>query len=227
MKTTLFGYLATTARRLLGTGAAALVAALAPGLAGAALIPTIACGDLRPPGQFGPFDYRALPPNAKGLVEGAHFTPKVENLIAGNSGSVAGDIDYTLRAIPNHPRALLAMTRLVMRLKNERPAGARFPAECYFERAVRFAPDDPMPHVLYASYLKNHQRMGEAKQQLAQAEQMRGDPSSFDIDYNLGILYLDLGEPDKAAAAAQRAYALGAPLPGLMKRLKAAGKWPE
>ena len=224
---TWFAIPVTTARRLVWMVGAVVLPALAPTIAGAAPVPSIICGELRAIGQFGPYDYRSIPGDAKYLVESAHFTPKVEGLASGNTSSIAGDLDYTLRAIPNHPRALLALTRLVTRQKTERLAGARFPAECYFDRAMRMAPDDPMPHVIYASYLKGHQRMADAKQQLAEAERLRGEPASFDFDYNLGLLYLEVGEPNKAAVAAKRAYALGAPFPALMKKLKAAGKWQE
>ena len=226
MKKNWFANSTTMAHRLLAVAAVAVVPALAPQYAGAQT-PSFVCGELRGAGQFGPYDYRSIPADAKYLVESAHFTPKVEGLVSGNSSSIAGDLDYTLRAIPNHPRALLALTRLVTRQKTERLAGARFPAECYFDRAMRMAPDDPMPRVIYASYLKGHQRMADAKQQLAEAERLRGEPASFDFDYNLGLLYLEVGEPNKAAVAAKRAYALGAPFPALMKKLKAAGKWQE
>ena len=204
--------------------AAALIPALSPHAAVAA---ALGCGELRAVGQFGPFDYRSIPAEPKALVESAHFVPKVEGLIVGNLGTLGQDLDYTLRAIPNHPRALLSMTRYATRLKIERPPGARFPMECYYDRAMRMAPDDPMPHVIYAGYLKDRKRTAEAKQQLAEAEQLRGDPSSFDFDYNLGLMYLDVGEYDRAEVAARRAYALGAPFPALMKKLKAAGKWRE
>ena len=226
MNKTRFATPMIVSRSLLWGAAAALAAALSTH-AGAAQMMAAACGDLKPPGQVGPFDYRSIPADSKYLVETAHFPAKVENLQAGNSSSIGGDIDYTLRAIPNHPRALLSMTRLVVRTRTERPPGMRFQAECYFERASRLAPDDPMPHVIYANYLKGHQRMADVKLQLAEAERLRGDPSSFDFDYNLGLLYTDVGDFDRASVAAKRAYALGAPLPGLMKRLKVAGKWQE
>ena len=185
------------------------------------------CGELSSPGQFGPFDYRTVPAESRNMVETHHFTPSVETLKAGKSSTIAGDLDYTLRAMPNHPRALLALSRYTARLQTDRLAGAHFPAECYFDRAMRMAPDDPMPHVIYASYLKDHRRMADVKQQLAEAEQLRGEPSSFDFDYNLGLLYLDVGDYDRAATSARRAYGLGAPFPALMKKLKAAGKWQE
>ena len=62
----------------------------------------MACGDLQ--NAYGPYDYRTATEFQKHLVEGAHFTPEVESLKgARGSATVGGDIDYTLRAFPNHP----------------------------------------------------------------------------------------------------------------------------
>ena len=186
------------------------------------------CGDLRPPGQYGPFDYRSVDSEIRHRVEDYHFTPDVESTKKGATGSSAGgDLDYTLRAFPNNPRALLAMSRYALRMKAERAPGLRFTAECYFERAIRFVPNDPMPRLLYASYLRDRKRTGDMKVQLEEAEKLRGDPSNFDFDFNLGMLYFDAGQYDKSLEAAKRAYALGAPLPALRNKLKAAGKWKE
>lgn len=181
------------------------------------------CGDLA--NAYGPFDYRVVPPASRNIVEAFHFTPKVEMLQGGQSGVIGGDLDYTLRAMPNHPRALLSVARLSIKQKTENPQGMHYPVECYFDRAIRFVPDDPMPHLIYAIYLKDHKRLGDVKQQLAEAERLRSDPTSYDFDYNLGLLYIDVGDYDKAAIAAQRAYSLGAPFPALMNKLKAKGKW--
>ena len=186
-----------------------------------------ACGDLNPPGQFGPYDYRTLTSETRHKVEDYHFPPDVEMLKRGASSSIGGDIDYTLRAFPNSPRALLSVSRYATKLKQERAPGLRFPTECYFDRALRFVPDDPMPRLLYASYLKDRKRDAEAREQLAAVEKLRGDPSSFDLDYNLGLLYFELGNYDKSAEAARRAYALGAQLPALKSKLKAKGRWSE
>lgn len=59
---------------------------------------------------YGPFDYTS-PTDRKhlGIVEHYHFTSDVEHLRKGASGSIALDLDYTLRAFPNHHRALNAM----------------------------------------------------------------------------------------------------------------------
>jgi len=47
------------------------------------------------------------------------------------------------------------------------------------------------------------------------------------VALNLGIVYLDLGDKDKALASAKKAYNLGAQLPGLRERLRKAGVWKE
>jgi hypothetical protein len=215
--------------RRIGLNGCVLAALL--GVAGAAhaqaTLNSYICGPLNAPGQYGPFDYRTITSEVRHRVEDYHFTTDVETLRHGASSAVGGDIDYTLRVFPNSPRALLAMSRLSSKLKSERPQGAKYATECYFERAMRFTPDDPMPHLIYASYLKDRQRKNEVMQQLDQATQLRGEPTGFDLDYNLGLLYYDVGAYDKSVVAARRAYALGAPLPALMKKLKAAGKWTE
>jgi tetratricopeptide (TPR) repeat protein len=208
-------------------GLIALTCAFGAAHAQGAGINQYACGPLNPPGQFGPYDYRTITSEIRHKVEDYHFTPSVETLKVGNSGALGADIDYTLRAFPNNPRALMSVARYATTKHSEMMNGARYTAECYFERAIRFMPDDPMPHLVYAIYLKDHKRTAEARAHLDEAERLRGDPSNFDFDYNLGLLYYDVGVYDKSLVAAKRAYALGAPLPALMKKLKAAGKWTE
>ena len=67
------------------------------------------CGALQ--NAFGPFDYRTERGYNLDVVESYHFTPPVEALIRGSSGTIGGDLDYTLRAFPNHDRALNATIR--------------------------------------------------------------------------------------------------------------------
>ena len=43
--------------------------------------------------------------------------------------------------------------------------------------------------------------------------------------YNMGLIYLDLKEYEKALNYAHQAYRLGFPLPGLRDRLRKAQKW--
>lgn len=180
------------------------------------------CGSLAHP--WGPKDYRKLTYFEKNLVENAHFTPSVELLQSGvSSAQVGGDIDYTLRAVPNHARALLSMSKLTVKEKKLRPAGASYEIGCYFERAIRFQPDDPDVRMVYGYHLLRHGDKQGAIRELEKARDIGGGGAN--LHYNLGLGYFEAGEPDKALEEARRAYALGFPLPGLRDKLKRAGKW--
>ena len=110
------------------------------------------CGTLR--NAYGPYDYRSVTARQLQLVEDYHFTPPVEELKHGKSGlTIGGDIDYTLRAIPNHYRALVAMMNLGFKGKKDPPPGAGFSVECYFDRAIRFRPEDGAVRTIYGIYL--------------------------------------------------------------------------
>ena len=119
----------------------ALVAALV--LGGGAAHAFEECGELA--NAYGPYDYRSSR-DKLAIVEAAHFTPDVEALRSGSTGQLGGDIDYTLRASPNHPRALIAMANLGRRMNSEQPPGAKYTLACYFDRAVRFADDAADDH---------------------------------------------------------------------------------
>lgn len=181
-----------------------------------------ACGSLQ--NGYGPYDFRSdkdkLP-----IVLGAHFTPEVQNLVKSVTGRIGGDIDYTLRAIPNHPAALLAMIRLGEREKTNKPSGARYTVECYLNRANRFRNDDAMVKMIYANYLAKNGQGNQALKYLNDASEL-GEESA-NLYYNIGLIYLDLKEYDKALKNAHLAYQMGFPLPGLRDRLKKAGKWVE
>jgi len=181
------------------------------------------CGSLE--NAFGPFDYRTVDGQSKYLVESAHFPPQVETLRAGISSTIGGDIDYTLRAIPNHPRALMSMVRLSERHNALQPPGARYPVECYFDRAVRFTPDDAMVRVLYGDYLTKRDRSNEARQQLAAAEAHAATDAQ--VVYNLGLAHLELKDYEKAVKFAKQARQMGIEFTGLQQRLQRAGKWPD
>lgn len=182
------------------------------------------CGDLNGrAGQYGPYDYRKHPEKAP-LVEQFHFTPKVEALSGGEStAKLGGDIGYTLRAFPNHPRALYALTRYSQLLGGvSRVPGARYPVECYFDRALRFAPDDAQVHALYADYLIRIGRKDDARKQLDAAATLELNPQ---IEYNLALGWVSLGENEKALEFAKRAYAGGVQFPALREQLVRAGVW--
>lgn len=159
------------------------------------------------------------------VVENFHFTPNVERLLRGATGAIGADISYTLEHFPNHHRALSAMARLSLRDKSRKPNGARYTVECYFDRALRYRPDDARVHELYGGYLLALGQNDSALDQLEQAARL--DPGNPTAHYNLGLVYLKKKDYDKARASAKKAYGMGFPLPGLKNKLTAAGEWQE
>jgi tetratricopeptide (TPR) repeat protein len=172
---------------------------------------------------FGPHDYRVEQGQKRKIVEDYHFTPQVELLVSGHSASLGSDIDYTLRAFPNHHRALISMMNLGAKMKTAMPQGAQFSVECYFKRALKFRPDDTVARMIYAKYLISDGRKADAIRQVEFAAQGAQDDGF--AQYNAGLIYLELGEFDKALQQAHKALGLGFERPGLKQQLQAAGKW--
>jgi hypothetical protein len=102
------------------------------------------CGTLR--NSYGPYDYRTASARQIQLVEDYHFTLSVEELKHGKSGlTVGGDLDFTLRAIPNHHRALVAMMGLGFKVRKDPPPARSI--MILLDRAV-LNPDDGAVHDL-------------------------------------------------------------------------------
>jgi len=205
-------------RRLRRLACAAFIA-VASAAAGAQTV-EVGCGSLD--NAYGPYDYRTAKTRLP-IVERHHFTPQVEALIRGNTGSIGADLDYTLRAFPNHHRAPLAAMRASEKTRSPQPYGLPRPVECYFERALRFRPEDALARMIYARFLVTKERAAEARQQLEAAKRAAGD-NAFS-QYNIGLIYLDLKDYPQALAQAHKASALGFPETGLRDKLKALGKW--
>lgn len=194
-----------------------------------------ACGDLA--NGFGPYDYRqhagsqdfkTNQNNPLYLVHSAHFRPEMEALSHGGQGpksDVGPELDYTLRAFPNHHRALDAMVRLSDRLKMDPPRGARYNVECWFDRAIRFRPDDTIVRMIYATYLGKQKRVPDALSQLEIAAAAAKD-NPF-TRYNIGLIYFDLNEFDRALTEAHIAYGLGMQRTELRDKLTSTGHWRE
>jgi TPR repeat protein len=180
------------------------------------------CGKIE--NHYGPFDYRTdkdkLP-----IVEHAHFTEEVEQGIKGNTDLLGGDLDYTLRAFPNHHRALATLVRVALRDKTVQLEKTKYPVECYFDRAHRLAPDDGIAWGIYGTYLYGVGRYDEALAIYKQALSLAPDDPA--INYNLGLAYAKKKDFAKANEYAHKAYELGYPLPGLKNQLVKAGKWTD
>ncbi len=178
--------------------------------------------------HFGPWDIRSAAPSDRKMVEDFHFTPGIESMTRPRNTTMvdmAQDVAYTLNVFPNHHRALITMERLSERWKRDPAPGTDRPVECWFDRAVRFRPDDTVVRALYAQFLHKRKRTPDAVQQLVAAtEHAKDNPLSH---YNIGLVFLEIGEFDRALAQAHKALALGFPRQELADKLKAAGRWKE
>jgi tetratricopeptide (TPR) repeat protein len=173
----------------------------------------------------GPYDYYNLEKREQylRLVEEAHFTTDVEHLRKGSTGLLGQDLSYTLNSFPNHPRALMTLARLVARHKNQRALGLTRTADCFFDRAIRFRPDDGQVRQVYGIYLYQLGRYTQSLEQFDSAEKtLRGVPM---FHYNRGLVAASVGQWDRALADAHTAYQGGVALPGLKAALDKAGKW--
>ena len=186
--------------------------------------PSIGCGDFNyGPSAIGPLDYRFTDAGTINLVERRHFTPKVERLLGGEAGTIAGDIAYTLNAFPNHVRALRSAAELTRRNGGRMPAHMNFSVTCWFDRAIAFRPDDVQVRLLWGFELARSKQTAAALEQARVAESLSKD--SPVVHYNLGLLYFELKEYEKSMANAKIAYDLGYNLPGLRDKLTKAGQW--
>jgi len=182
--------------------------------------------------NFGPYDY--LIRGNMAVVHKAHFTPRVEQLLGGeNAAGPTSDLDYVLKVIPNHHRALnsaqmfhFGEQRNGYEAQNRKGLTGyklKSPIECYYQRALNFRPHDAISRMLYATLL---QRSGKNELALKQYEQsLRDQPGAANIQYNYALLLVDMEQYEEARKLGLHLYTNGFPLPGLKKRLIAAGYW--
>ena len=194
------------------------------------------CGALQ--NAFGPFDYRpdtyvyeSTYKSHKALVnivEQAHYTIETEMLSSRKSGLVVSpgaDLSYTLRAFPNHHKALMTLIALSEKEKVDKPRDSIYTVDCWFRRAVAWKPDDNVAKMIYSTYLEKTNRRSEAEAQLEAAARQAGD--NVFTHHNLGLVYFDMKMYDKALFHAHKTYGLGMTVPTLKEQLKSVGKWVE
>ncbi len=172
----------------------------------------------------GPYDYTngldRTEPTRIPTIERFHFTPRVATLSGGQSGTdIMSDIDYTLRAVPNHHRALDAAARY--EIANGGISRQWRSAECYFDRAFRFKPGDSIVWMVYGNYKAKLKDFDAALAAYTKATEL--NPKNVEIHYNLGLLYLDFGHYEQAVEQARIAYAKNYPLQGLRRLLEKKG----
>jgi Flp pilus assembly protein TadD len=176
------------------------------------------CGSLE--NAFGPFDYRDSANREQlAIVEQYHFSSDVESLRAHNAIS---DLDYTLRAFPNHSRALNSLSRYALLGGRRWPNPSVRSADCYFKRALAFRADDVSARMIYAHHLARTGKLPEAEREYEQALAL--DPGGAEVNYHAGLFYLKIGRLEEAKKRAAVAYEKGYPLPGLRNKIAEAEK---
>lgn len=175
---------------------------------------------------YGPFDYTDPANQGRTLtiVTDHHFTPSMEALQTGNTGvTIAGDLAYTIRAIPNHHRALYTAIRYWFSGDSTGPYRLEKlqAPECLLQRARHFAPRDYKLAMLEAIYLHKRGLLEKAKERYEEAEahlEYKGE-----LYYNFGLLYFDMKNYQEARRYAELAREEAYPLPGLDRKLKGVG----
>jgi tetratricopeptide (TPR) repeat protein len=151
-------------------------------------------------------------------VERYHVVPAEEKIRTKFYSAARSDIDFVLRYFPNHPTGLLLMAQLCTD-----HAMPHCELDSVFEKAIALNPNVAGTYVTQGVYLHRVKRYREAIASYQRA--LAIDPDSINGHYNLALAYLETKQYDLANEEAQRAYALGAPLPGLRDRLKQSGRW--
>jgi tetratricopeptide (TPR) repeat protein len=156
-------------------------------------------------------------PRLLGNVEGYHLNPAREGLIEKDYVKAGNNIRFILDYFPNHPVGLALLTQFVLETHKY-----NFAKE-YFNRALTLFPNNASTHGIYGVYLHRQGKLDDAITQYRKAISLQKDYS--EAYYNLGLALLDKGKAEEANKAAQTAYTLGYPLPGLRKKLKKQGAW--
>lgn len=185
-------------------------------------------GEFFDSGHFGPWDYYNPPTKWHiDVVERNHFRAKTLAFAReGKWCAYFDDLDYTLRALPNHPKALVAMAEFLKthqpcppKKKWEAPSAEALAYQIekgeweprtpdfYFKAAINFRPQYAATYVLYGNYLLDAARFDEALAEYQEA--LKRDPRSAQAHYGLGTIYLKRGDFKMAKLHADKAYELG------------------
>jgi tetratricopeptide (TPR) repeat protein len=154
-----------------------------------------------------------------GDVKRNHLDPAMAAMRQGNySRGVKADLSFVMSSWPNYYPVLEALITYDL-------GGGKtydFPTTlCFLERAKTIFPDDVKVRLLEGYYFwkKNDKQRAISSYEDALAL----DPEASDAHYNLGLVYLEMNQYDKAREHATAAYAAGYPLTGLRNRLAKAG----
>lgn len=181
------------------------------------------------PGQLRPFkpnpperqhDYYSPSSEVRHAVKTVeyHHWDKVKTALATKRyGTANAELDFILRYSPNHPLALLELSKLAITVGE--PHGA-IP---YLEHAVKFAPQYDSTYVVYGIHLYRTGQYQEAIRKFRKA--LTINPQSPEAHYDIGLTYLAIKDYQRAKAHAKEAYNLGYPLSGLKRKLRKLNQW--
>lgn len=163
-------------------------------------------------------------------VENVHFQPAMRalDLKLFSIDRLTSEFYYTLKILPNHPHALLAMSRLEkmaggkLRQMGISPDMPKVSADCFFDRAIRFRPEDKAVRMVFGIHLHQRGRYKEALREYELAESL--DEQSANFYYNIGLLHADMKNWDRAYEYAVKAERGGLMLPALRGKLEKAGR---
>jgi tetratricopeptide (TPR) repeat protein len=174
---------------------------------------------------FGPYDYlqRDKLQAELEVVEENHFTTEIEKLQEGQSTTPIGEIHYTLMVWPNHHRALQSALQFRLQNRGDWAINNASPAECVLQRAIKFSPNDPIPYMLHGLLMHRAKQYEKALTSYRAANRLR--PNDIITQYNMGLTLVELKKYREAAQLAKKVYNVNFPLPGLKKKLIAAGHW--
>ncbi len=162
--------------------------------------------------------YAPVKRNFIDLVNHYHMRPK-EKLHNQNVPTYhVGDIEYTLRHIPNHPFALRRATITCIEHPDLLHCSV---VENKFKTAVDWDPQQPNTRVLYGVFLQMQEHEQKALEQYQLALSLK--PGMADAHYNIALIYYKQGNWEKAAEHAKAAYANGHRAPGLRRKLSDKG----
>ncbi len=151
-------------------------------------------------------------------VEQYHLGPGEEHLRKHEYAQAAADFIFILNIFPNHPRALPLMVDLCEQWKS-----LQCRVDDYLDRAIAINPNIAATYVIQGVYLYRKNQYPQSIKSFERA--LAIEPNSKTTHYDLGLAYLETKQYDLANEHAQRAYALGASLPGLRNKLERVGKW--
>lgn len=204
-----------------------------------AIAGTVDCGELKNFSDIGPWDYAdpssSVPTGADPMgrikrVENVHFKPDIRNLNTKKYSilQLTAEIHYTLSLFPNNPYALNAISRLEQMAGGKLPQNTVTPyipkitADCFFDRATRFRPDDKAVRMVYGMHLQKRGKLKDALAEYERAEALGEESASF--YYNFGLLHADMKNWDQSHTYAVKAQQAGLMLPGLRSKLEKAGR---